>query len=500
MLLQGFLALRRLQFSDIDGIAVSSGVPRITAALRDLADQYLDFEPIVIEPGVRTGIRIDYDNPKEVGADRIANAIAAFDLYGGPDDRRRLRHGHHLRRRVGQRRVPRRRHRPGHRDLDGRAGRARPPPCGPSSCVRPATCWASPPSSRSSPGAVYGFAAQVDGLCDLIVAELGECTVVSTGGLADLITPVLPPHPAHASRGSRCTGSGWCTRRTSRCRASRSPAWAVSSAPVSRSSSRPATTSAPSWASTSSRPAATCGGPSSTGSTPATGNACCRRSPTFAPTVLVHLGVYEPYARSGPRSATTRTAAGTIAALDACLDAGTLEAVVVRSGIEVYGRGPGTPVRPDEDGRARSDLSVRGVAAARRTGRRRRRGEGRRARHAPAGGPGRGPALPEPPRPGAAPPRRAGPAVRLGPLLRPAPGGRGGRPRGRGDPPARRPGQRGRARCGVGDRGGAGSEAGFPFPTWGPGWRVAAVATELAGAPLPDARGRAAHPGPTGRR
>ena len=65
------------QSQDIEGIAVSSGVPRITAALRDLADQYLDFEPIVIEPGVRTGIRIDYDNPKEVGADRIANAISA---------------------------------------------------------------------------------------------------------------------------------------------------------------------------------------------------------------------------------------------------------------------------------------------------------------------------------------------------------------------------------------------------------------------------------------
>jgi UDP-glucose 4-epimerase len=68
----------------------------------------------------------------------------------------------------------------------------------------------------------------------------------------------------------------------------------------------------------------------------------------FAPTVLVHLGVYEPHARSGPTSATTRTAVGTIAALDACLDAGTLEAVVVRSGIEVYGRGSTTPVRPDE--------------------------------------------------------------------------------------------------------------------------------------------------------
>ena len=61
----------------------------------------------------------------------------------------------------------------------------------------------------------------------------------------------------------------------------------------------------------------------------------------FAPTVLVHLGVYEPHARSGPRSATTRTAIGTIAALEACLDAGTLEAVVRALGHRGLRAGPG---------------------------------------------------------------------------------------------------------------------------------------------------------------
>ena len=49
-----------------------------------MTDRYFEFEPIVIEPGVKTGMPILYDNPKEVGADRIANAIAAYDLYGGP--------------------------------------------------------------------------------------------------------------------------------------------------------------------------------------------------------------------------------------------------------------------------------------------------------------------------------------------------------------------------------------------------------------------------------
>lgn len=68
----------------------------------------------------------------------------------------------------------------------------------------------------------------------------------------------------------------------------------------------------------------------------------------FRPTALVHLGVYEPYARSSPRSAAQRTAAGTVAAVTAAADAGGLDRIVVRSGIEVYGRRRGSPIRPDE--------------------------------------------------------------------------------------------------------------------------------------------------------
>jgi UDP-glucose 4-epimerase len=68
----------------------------------------------------------------------------------------------------------------------------------------------------------------------------------------------------------------------------------------------------------------------------------------FAPTALVHLGVYEPYASSSPRSAAERTAVGTLAAVTAAVDAGRLDRIVVRSGIEVYGRRRGAPVRPDE--------------------------------------------------------------------------------------------------------------------------------------------------------
>ena len=84
VMLSSFVGLRRYSLDEIDGVTISSGVPRVTAALRDFVERYLDFDPVVIEPGVRTGIAILYENPKEVGADRIANAVAAFDLFGGP--------------------------------------------------------------------------------------------------------------------------------------------------------------------------------------------------------------------------------------------------------------------------------------------------------------------------------------------------------------------------------------------------------------------------------
>ena len=65
-------------------MAISSGVPRVTGALRDMAERYFGFAPLVLEPGVKTGIAIQVDNPQEVGADRIVNCVAAHDRWGGP--------------------------------------------------------------------------------------------------------------------------------------------------------------------------------------------------------------------------------------------------------------------------------------------------------------------------------------------------------------------------------------------------------------------------------
>ncbi len=80
-----FLRLAELSFSnEITGVAIASVVPRATQQLRAMALKYFGFPPVVVEPGVRTGIVIRIDNPKEVGADRVANSVAAHELF--PDE------------------------------------------------------------------------------------------------------------------------------------------------------------------------------------------------------------------------------------------------------------------------------------------------------------------------------------------------------------------------------------------------------------------------------
>jgi len=81
----GFLQQQGLSFDrNITGVAISSVVPPVTGQLREMVLRYFHFEPVVVEPGVKTGVAVLTDNPREVGADRIVNALAAFTKYGGP--------------------------------------------------------------------------------------------------------------------------------------------------------------------------------------------------------------------------------------------------------------------------------------------------------------------------------------------------------------------------------------------------------------------------------
>ena len=68
----------------IHGIVISSVVPPLDSTLGQVCERYFGTKPLFIEPGVKTGMPVHYDNPAEVGADRIVNSVAAFEKYGGP--------------------------------------------------------------------------------------------------------------------------------------------------------------------------------------------------------------------------------------------------------------------------------------------------------------------------------------------------------------------------------------------------------------------------------
>ena len=188
LMFQQFLAFHGTPHTEVTGMVIGSGVPRITMALREMSERYFGFPALVLEAGVRTGMPILYDEPKNVGADRIANAIGAYDLYGGPTiivdfgtantvDAVSTK-GEYLGGAIF----------PGIEiSLDALFERAamlrRVELVAPKNVIGKSTIEA------IQSGAVYGYSGQVDGLVDRFQAELGPCTVISTGGLAQLIMP-----------------------------------------------------------------------------------------------------------------------------------------------------------------------------------------------------------------------------------------------------------------------------------------------------------------------
>ena len=172
----------------IGGVVISSGVPRVTVELRAMTARYFGFPALVLEPGVRTGMPILYDNPKEVGADRIANAVAAYDLYGGPSIvvdfgtantiEAISERGEYLGGAIF----------PGIEiSMDALFGRAA--ALSRVELVEPRRVIGKSTVESIQSGCVYGYSGQVDALVDRFEAELGTSTVVATGGLAELIMP-----------------------------------------------------------------------------------------------------------------------------------------------------------------------------------------------------------------------------------------------------------------------------------------------------------------------
>jgi type III pantothenate kinase len=84
VLFRNLFAMQGLEPTSIHGIIVSSVVPPLDSTLRRVSERYFHQKPLFVEPGIKTGMPVLYDNPAEVGADRIVNAVAAFEKYGGP--------------------------------------------------------------------------------------------------------------------------------------------------------------------------------------------------------------------------------------------------------------------------------------------------------------------------------------------------------------------------------------------------------------------------------
>ncbi|MCX4319809.1 MAG: type III pantothenate kinase [Lachnospiraceae bacterium] len=78
------LERNQISKSDIQGVIISSVVPNVMHSLTSAVIKYLDITPTIVGPGIKTGIRVMTENPKQIGADRIVDAVAAYDLYGGP--------------------------------------------------------------------------------------------------------------------------------------------------------------------------------------------------------------------------------------------------------------------------------------------------------------------------------------------------------------------------------------------------------------------------------
>ena len=183
-----FLDLADLSFSrEITGVAICSVVPRTTQELREMTESYFGFEPIVVEPGVRTGIAIKTDNPREVGADRIANAVAAHQMFDGEAvvvvdfgtaitvDAVSAR-GDYLGGSIA----------PGV-DVAATALFSSTAQIRRVELVAPAGAIGRNTVMAVQSGIIFGTAGLVDGLIRRVMDELGEARVVATGGLAPVV-------------------------------------------------------------------------------------------------------------------------------------------------------------------------------------------------------------------------------------------------------------------------------------------------------------------------
>jgi type III pantothenate kinase len=181
------LALRQIALTDIDAEVLSSVVPRLVPEYRRMFERYLEREALIVGPGTKTGMPIRLDNPRELGADRLVNALAGYEqckdacvivdfgtaiTYDAVSSA-----GEYLGGIIT----------PGIEiSIEALTSRAARLPK--VDIERPRTLIGKTTDASIQSGIVYGFAAQVDGICRRLRAELGDdLTTIATGGLAGVI-------------------------------------------------------------------------------------------------------------------------------------------------------------------------------------------------------------------------------------------------------------------------------------------------------------------------
>jgi len=187
VLLLSLFNMRQIAASSVTGIIISSVVPPLDSTLRRVCERYFNLKPLFIEPGIKTGMPLLIDNPVELGADRVANGVAAFQRYGGPCIIVDLgtattfdvisAKGEYIGGAIA----------PG-LGISADALFSRAARLSRVDIKKPAKVIGTNTIAHMQSGLYYGYIGLVDGILEHIIQDLGvQPTIVATGGLAKLI-------------------------------------------------------------------------------------------------------------------------------------------------------------------------------------------------------------------------------------------------------------------------------------------------------------------------
>lgn len=188
MLLLGLFQAAGVPASEIKGVSMSCVVPPLRSVFDDLARKYLHLTPVIVGPGIKTGVKLAVDNPREVGADRVVNSLATYRLYGGPAIAIAFgtatvfdcvsAQGEYLGGAIAPGMVT---------SLESLTRSAA--QLFQVELVRPPKAIGKNTVTTMQSGVVLGFAGLVEGLVKRLKSELGDAQVIATGGLAEVIAP-----------------------------------------------------------------------------------------------------------------------------------------------------------------------------------------------------------------------------------------------------------------------------------------------------------------------